>query len=204
MRMQYIHIKTITYALLLLGLTLVASTSMANIYYGQDKEGETSFSDIPKQENPIFHSKSQTQPKTNNTQPSSAHSNNHVTASKKIILDKNATNNDSAQEKPQVITPKPIVKYQSVLVTSPTADQIITHPTGNFQISIRVLPRLSPYHKLQVVMDGQAQTPHRIQKFNVRHAKDGEHRIKVNIVDSEGDIMLSSNEHNFVVVRAEN
>lgn len=89
--------------------------------------------------------------------------------------------------------PVPTVGYQSLVVTSPTQEQVLWNIEGQLQVSAAVQPALRDDDSLVFTLDGRTQkaAPGSTQaKFSEVYR--GEHNLAVDVVDGSGKSLMSS------------
>lgn len=93
------------------------------------------------------------------------------------------------------------IQYE-VTIISPKPNQAIRQNQGNVNISLIVKPKLLSGDKIQVVLDGKVVgKPSIKQHITLKNIDRGTHRLKINIINEQGEIMISSQEITFHLLR---
>lgn len=94
----------------------------------------------------------------------------------------------STLQKPATNSP-----YTSVRIVEPANDVTIRNPDGYIPVKVEVQPKLGPKDGLQLFLDNQAVgQPQSTGNFTLNGVDRGSHQIKVNLVDAQGKIILST------------
>ena len=164
---------------ILLGfVTLLLSLPVAAaVYMEKDAEGNTVFTDRPSSENakPIKLTPSSTYKAP--TLPSAAPSG------------QSTDQNSDAQG------------YEFVAITHPADDSPIRANNGELEINIDLTPALKPNHHFVLLMDGVPATEGQSTTLRLQNVDRGTHAIQVQIVDDNGNIIISSESVTFHMLR---
>jgi hypothetical protein len=92
--------------------------------------------------------------------------------------------------------------YDSLSITTPTDNSTIPNRSGDVNVSINISPALKKDDKIQLMMDGkpvgEAQNS---TIFTMNNVSRGAHTLTANIVNREGETLLSSSTVTFYVQR---
>lgn len=87
-------------------------------------------------------------------------------------------------------TGKEAAEY-GVAITSPSDDQVFANRLAPFTVTTLVTPRLEQNHRLRLKIDDAVHSIEMAQ-FTVRQLSLGKHRLVVEIIDAEGNVITQS------------
>ena len=102
-------------------------------------------------------------------------------------------NSDDAGE--QVFT------YQSLEITSPSADEAVRSNNGNLSVTVAIRPHLDGAHRLQLSLDGATAATSSGTSFALKNVSRGTHVASVSVVDDNGAVLITSGSVEFHVLR---
>lgn len=177
--------------ILLLALVFIAYTAVAKtIYQYQDKQGHPVYTDE-------FH------PGAMRLQLGVTglyDATTETATSESIASEIGATKAKKPDTQPAILQFKTI-QYQ-IAIISPKPDQAIRQNQGNVNIKLLVKPKLLIGDKIQVVLDGKV-IDKTMSKTDItlKNIDRGTHRLRINIINEHGEIMISSHEITFHLLR---
>ncbi|GLQ33499.1 DUF4124 domain-containing protein [Litoribrevibacter albus] len=84
-------------------------------------------------------------------------------------------------------------RYSSVTIDSPEHEANIQGSAGSFTVAVSSNPALKKGDKYQLLIDGKALgAPTNLTQFNVQNINRGEHSIAVQILDKQGENVITS------------
>lgn len=90
------------------------------------------------------------------------------------------------------------VRYDSLAVTSPAAEETLWNIEGVLNVSLALSPGLQPGHQVRVYFDGQMRTVEGTS-FQLEEVWRGVHNIQAEVVDETGKLMIRSQPNRFYV-----
>ncbi len=89
-------------------------------------------------------------------------------------------------------------RYESLEVTSPSAEETLWNIEGTLNVSLALSPELRLGHQVRVYFDG---TPQMVAgaNFRLREVYRGTHRIQAEVIDAKGKLMIRSRQSTFYV-----
>lgn len=90
------------------------------------------------------------------------------------------------------------VKYETLAVTSPAAEETLWNIEGVLSVSLALSPALQPGHQVRVYFDGQAQMVAGTS-FQLEEVWRGVHNIQAEVLDETGKLMIRSQPNRFYV-----
>lgn len=101
------------------------------------------------------------------------------------------------------ITPKAIDENYQVEITQPENNSTIRDNTGSVHITGRIKPVFKKGLKIQLLLDDEPyQKSQTHSMFALRNIDRGEHKIKMQLIDTKGKIIALSEEVTFYMYRA--
>ncbi len=101
------------------------------------------------------------------------------------------------------ITPKEIDEKYQVEITQPEHNGTVRDNTGSVHVKGRIKPVFKRGLKIQLILDGKPyQKPQTHSMFALRNVDRGEHKIKMQLIDTKGKVIASSEEVTFYMHRA--
>jgi len=91
--------------------------------------------------------------------------------------------------------------YQRVTITQPANDSAFNSGNGLVSVSSETTPALQPGHSLQLVMDGTPYNSNQSGSFGLSNVDRGTHQLQVNVIDSAGKTITSSDITTFTLHR---
>ncbi|UZE95773.1 DUF4124 domain-containing protein [Alkalimarinus alittae] len=91
--------------------------------------------------------------------------------------------------------------YQSITITQPANDSAFNSGNGQVSISSETMPALQANHSIQLVMDGTPYNSNQSGSFSLSNVDRGTHQLQVNIIDSTGETIISSDITSFTLHR---
>ncbi|MFD2231962.1 DUF4124 domain-containing protein [Alkalimarinus sediminis] len=91
--------------------------------------------------------------------------------------------------------------YQRVTITQPANESAFNSGNGLVSVSSETTPALQPGHSLQLVMDGTPYNSNTSGSFGLSNVDRGTHQLQVNVIDSEGKTIISSDVTTFTLHR---
>ena len=160
----------------LAGLLLSLSATAA-VYMERDAEGNVVFTDRPSSENakPIKINPSSTYKAPNIPRASTGH------PSRK--------QDDSTQG------------YESITITQPANDSPVRENSGNLEVGIDLSPALKPGHHFVLLMDGTPVAEGQSTTLRLQNVDRGTHTLQVQVVDDNGNVIISSESVTFHMLR---
>jgi len=160
---------------IILLLAFVAHASAETVYKTVDEHGNVIYTDKPSQE------------------------------AEKIQIDELKTiKNPYADKyiyKPYTPKKEPEKKYDSLSITSPADDEAIRSNTGDVTITIAVKPGLGSDDQLQLLLDGKQVASGNGNRFALKNIDRGTHTVVVQVVDTDGKVIISSPSQQFHLLR---
>jgi hypothetical protein len=92
----------------------------------------------------------------------------------------------------------PVVRYDSIEVVSPAAEETLWNIEGVLSVSVALSPALQPGHQMRAYHNGQM-TPVSGTSFQIQEVWRGSHNIQVEVVDETGKLMIRSKSTRFYV-----
>ena len=116
----------------------------------------------------------------------------------------------------QTYTPRPVPKaedkveqapadpkaYESVRITSPTANETIRDNGGTISVQVEVKPKLMPGHQLEVIVDGKVVGSGAATSLSISNLDRGSHSVSANIKDDKGRVVKSAGGVSFQLHRS--
>jgi Domain of unknown function (DUF4124) len=89
-------------------------------------------------------------------------------------------------------------RYESINITSPSAEETLWNIEGVLNISVSLTPALQPGHQVRAYFDGQ---PRMVggTNFQIQDVYRGVHNIQVEVLDETGTLMIRSQPNRFYV-----
>lgn len=160
-------------------MVFASHTAFATIYKWQDGQGNVHFSDKAHKG-----AKSITLPKLQTYTPEK-------------IPEKTGAFNPVAK-KPMTL----LSHYQALSIVQPKHDQAIRSNNGSLTIKVRTTPAMQTEDLLEVYLDGTRQgEPAHTLVVNVQNIDRGTHKLKAQIVDGKGNVLVESNDVTFHLLR---
>ena len=151
--------------IILIGLLLLTTQSLATVYRWVDDTGKVHYSDEPK----------------NNAEV--------------VELNENTQNNITINTPTKIITAptkQTLINYQ-ISITSPREEATIRDNNGEFTVSVNVSPQLPRDVLLTLLVDGVITVPPQTSnEFQLTGINRGQHSIVVNAVTQSGKVLASS------------
>ncbi len=150
---------------MLIALQLVPLLSFAQIYQWTDTNGSVHFSDKP------------------------------TAGAKEIILPKTPvySSPDSKESPSRVRVKKQRASYSFLRIENPKNEETVRNNQGAATVAIAIKPGLQPGNAVQLIVDGAPLgEPQESLVFQVRELYRGSHTIAAQVVDSSGDVIISS------------
>ena len=151
--------------IILIGLLLLTTQSLATVYRWVDDTGKVHYSDEPQ----------------NNAEV--------------VELNENTQNNITINTPTKIITAptkQPPMTYQ-ISITSPREEATIRDNNGAFTVSVTVSPQLPRDVLLTLLVDGViTMPPQRSNEFQLTGINRGQHSIVVNAIAQSGKVLASS------------
>lgn len=109
-----------------------------------------------------------------------------------------AANTAAAAQQQQANSSQPAVRYESLAVASPAAEETLWNIEGTLNVSLSLNPALQPGHQVRVYFDGK---PQMVQgtSFELQEVWRGVHNIQAEILDESGKMMIRSQPNRFYV-----
>jgi len=156
----------------LLGLLTVLPAFADDIYKWVDEDGQTHFSDVPRDGAELVEIGSvQTF-----SLPGSATSSTQLTSSEDSSKDEEA------------------MKYDALVITSPGMEETIWNTGGLVTVGVRLQPGLMLGHRLVLQMDEQRpiEFPSRSSTLQLTDVARGEHKLRAEVQDENGKVVIVS------------
>ncbi|MDF1642896.1 MAG: hypothetical protein P1U80_01765 [Pseudomonadales bacterium] len=85
------------------------------------------------------------------------------------------------------------VNYSTLLIQSPSKDQVIRNTSGNLSISVSIAPPLQENHRIQVLIDGATVSePQQETDFELTEIYRGTHQLSVQIIDTSDNSIIKT------------
>ena len=105
-------------------------------------------------------------------------------------------------ELPEVAPPKKTFSYESVLITQPKNKETINNNQGLVVVSAKLTPALQEGHRLNLLLDGEPLgEPKATTVFSIQGIYRGEHRLIMQVLDSQQQVVSQSEEVIFTMQR---
>ena len=92
--------------------------------------------------------------------------------------------------------------YQEIAILTPAQDTTIPPGQEVLVVEVGLTPRLKAGHLIQLLFNGQAYgPPTTVSSFTISSLIRGEHSLQVQVIDSEGNVIGSSNNNTIHVKR---
>lgn len=91
------------------------------------------------------------------------------------------------------------VRYESLTISAPGAEQTLWNIAGVLNVSLAVTPGLQSDHQLRVYLDGGSPQVVNSTNFQLEEVYRGVHNIQAEIVDVSGAVMIRSQPNRFYV-----
>lgn len=160
---------------LLLASLLVATSALAQAYRWVDDQGVVHYSDRPEP------------------------------GAESIVLPRSNTTSVRRPARPAsgaddaaAADPAQPFRYESIEITSPTAEETLWNIGGVLNVSIAVTPALQPGHQVRMYFDGVA-TMVSGTGFQIEEVHRGTHNLQVEILDANGELMIRTRANRFYV-----
>lgn len=169
------------FVLLILAVT-TADAAGSRIYRTVDEQGNVVFTDIPPREDE---------------------------ESEQVVIE-NPNSFDAQEAAPEtdqwiVETPEasaePEFSYSVLEVASPQNDESIRENAGNVMIIGNISPNLRPGDTVRLIMDGAVVQEGRQSTFELTNVDRGTHLVALDIIDSEGKVLIRSSGITFHLMR---
>ncbi len=92
-------------------------------------------------------------------------------------------------------------RYDTLQIVSPADDEPVRENAGNVTIVTNVNPRLQSGHRMRLLMGGAVVQEGAQGSFSLTNVDRGTHRIALEIVDGEGNVLIRSPESTFHMLR---
>jgi hypothetical protein len=117
------------------------------------------------------------------------------------VIKKNAGAFDYEGIRSKATEELPIV-YNTLLISSPTDQQVIRNNAGNLTVEVMAERNLAPKHQVELLMDGAPVGVYNGSSFDLQSVDRGEHTLQLQISHSEsGEIYKSSPVVSFTMLR---
>ncbi len=90
------------------------------------------------------------------------------------------------------------VRYESLEVASPAAEETLWNIEGVLNVSLSLTPALQPGHQVRVYFDGQPRMVNGTS-FQIEEVWRGAHNIQAEVLNEAGELMIRSQPHRFYV-----
>ena len=88
--------------------------------------------------------------------------------------------------------------YESLEIVQPADDATIRSNEGNLAVGISVSPALGPDHAVKIIVDGTPlEGTLKGTQFSLSNLNRGTHSLETQIVDAQGNVLISSNRVSF-------
>jgi len=104
----------------------------------------------------------------------------------------------AATPKDDESTAAPAVRYDSIEIVSPAAEETLWNIEGVLSVSVALTPALRPGHQVRAYHNGQVR-PVNGTSFQLQEVWRGSHNIQVEVVDETGKLMIRSKSSRFFV-----
>lgn len=168
--------------ILFISLTLITFGALAEVYKWTDSQGNTHFSDVPhdgaeKMDVP-------------NTQSSPAPTSN---------TDNSSGSNSSKQDNETTERQQ----YTKVEITQPKNEETI-HNKDSVTIQVKIDPELYEKDNVQIIYDGnRIGDPQHNLIFKLKGMQKGSHKLLVQVVDTDGEVLIASEPTTFFIQKPE-
>lgn len=111
-----------------------------------------------------------------------------------------ASESPESDTAPEEELPAPVVRYESLTVTSPGQEEVLWNIEGQLAVEAAVDPELQPEHTLRFYLDERV-TPTDPGSLQARFSEvfRGEHTLRVEVVDQAGQPLIASPTTRFYV-----
>jgi len=92
-------------------------------------------------------------------------------------------------------------EYQSLRITTPENDKVIRSNAGNITAIARLIPELQSGHRARWRLDGEIIKGVNALELRLKNVDRGSHTLQVEIVDADGNILVSSEPVTFHLLR---
>lgn len=148
------------------------SVSCAQIYKWTDANGIVHFSDIPHQ---------------------GAETVNLPKVQTQAVPPPDQTSEKPAAKPSSKAAPSPADSYEEVAITEPENESTIRNNQGVIPVMVSLKPALMEGHQLQLVFDGKViGAPQEATSFVLNSVDRGSHTIAVNVIDSQGEVVATT------------
>jgi hypothetical protein len=96
---------------------------------------------------------------------------------------------------------EPPFRYNTLSIVSPADDEPVRENAGNVTIVSNVSPRLQSGHVIRLLMDGAVAQEGAQGTFNLANVDRGTHTIALEILDSNGNVLIRSDNSTFHLLR---
>ena len=103
-----------------------------------------------------------------------------------------ATNSDDSAVEPDLFG------YESLDVTSPTAEETLWNIEAQLDVTLSLSPALRPGHQVRVYLDGESQIVNSTN-FTLPEVHRGVHNLQVEVIDETGKLMIRNQPIRFYV-----
>ena len=103
-----------------------------------------------------------------------------------------ANEQDDAEQEPQTFS------YQSIEISSPSAEETLWNIGGALDVSLMLSPSLRAGHQVRVYFDGTPQMARGVE-FELQEVHRGVHNLQVEVIDETGKLMIRSRPSRFYV-----
>ena len=162
--------------LLLLGLLAASSATAGEAYVWTDESGVVHYSDRP-------------MPGARRIQL--ADPNTSLSPAPR----RDAASGDTVDEPPEDSGP---VRYESLEVASPGAEETLWNIEGVLSVSLALSPALQPGHQVRVYFDGNPQIVQGTS-FQLQEVWRGVHNLQAEVIDQTGNMLIRSRPNRFYV-----
>lgn len=85
--------------------------------------------------------------------------------------------------------------YDSIAVVKPAGDATVFDNAGNVEVTVAVSPalRIDAGDRIALILDGRRISVRRATQFKLSGITRGEHSLEAQVVDSSGNVLISSN-----------
>lgn len=108
----------------------------------------------------------------------------NVASTRRVARPAAASRNDGAEE-------APAVRYDSIQIVSPVAEETLWNIEGVLSVSVALTPALQPGHQVRAYLNGEIQ-PVSGTSFQLQEVWRGSHNLQVEVVDETGKLMIRS------------
>ena len=85
------------------------------------------------------------------------------------------------------------VNYSSLLIQSPSEDQVFRNTAGNLSVSVSIAPPLQENHRIQILIDGvTVSAPQQETHFDLTEIYRGTHQLSAQIIDTSDNSIIKT------------